>query len=89
MKTHLADDGIHNVCAPCGISANVLTCLKKFGRRPHKLSFSVSTVHTGICDACGEKTNVTEVRDFFYPDFSLLNRTIIHIKHRKEITKPV
>jgi hypothetical protein len=63
---------INNVCAPCGISANVLTCLKRFRDRPSKLCFTVSTYHIAECDFCGKKTSVTEVRDFFYPDFELL-----------------
>lgn len=60
------------VCSHCGISANVLTCLKKYGRSPKKLAFNTSTFHTAVCDVCGEKTELTEVRDFFYPDFNLL-----------------
>lgn len=60
------------VCAECGISANVLTCLKKYGWRPHQLAYSVSTYHKGTCDVCVEEKHVTEPRDFFYPDFSLL-----------------
>jgi len=63
---------IKTVCAPCGISANVLTCLRKYKRSPKKVAFSVSTYHEGYCDVCGDKTYVTEVRDFFYPDFNLL-----------------
>ena len=67
-------------CEPCGVSANVLTCLVKYGRRPNKLCFDVSTFVEGMCIACGEETDVTEARDFFYPDFSLLKRKRIHIK---------
>lgn len=63
---------IHQVCAECGIAANVLTCLKKFGQRPKQLCFEVSTYHRGMCDNCQEFKEVTETRDFFYPDFSLL-----------------
>lgn len=65
---------IHDVCSPCGISANVLTCLKKYGMPPKQLAFTVSTFHTGKCDYCGEEKMVTETRDFFYPDFSLLEK---------------
>ncbi len=61
-------------CARCGISANVLTCLKKYGHRPQKLAFDVSTYHEGVCCHCGETTMVTEARDFFYPDFQLLGK---------------
>ena len=63
---------IHHACGECGISANVLTCLKKYGRRPDKLCFECSTMHTGDCDYCGEEKSITEVRDYFYPDFNLL-----------------
>jgi trehalose-6-phosphate synthase len=62
------------VCRDCGIEANRLTCLKKYGREPLKKAFSVSTYHEGICEACGEKKEVTQSRDFFYPDFSLLKK---------------
>jgi hypothetical protein len=62
------------VCYECGISANVLTCLKKYGNRPLQLAFTVSTYHVGECACCGEEKDVTEQRDFFYPDFSLLER---------------
>lgn len=63
---------IKNVCSECGISANVLTCLRKHGRSPLKLSFDTSTFHKGICDYCGVMKFVTEVRDFFHPEFSLI-----------------
>lgn len=65
---------IHNVCYECGVSANVLTCLKRYGNRPKQLAFSVSTYHEGKCDFCGETKDITETRDFFYPDFGLLPR---------------
>ncbi len=60
------------ICASCGVEANRLTCLKKYGHEPIEKSFSISTFHEGVCDCCGEKKWVTEPRDFFYPDFSLL-----------------
>jgi len=63
---------ILNVCDKCGIEANRLTCLKKYGKEPLKPKFSISTYHRAKCDCCGENAMVTEVRDFFYPDFSLL-----------------
>jgi len=63
---------IFNVCDECGLEANRLTCLKKYGREPLKPKFTISTYHLGICDICGKETAVTEPRDFFYPDFSLL-----------------
>jgi hypothetical protein len=65
---------INNVCDKCGIEANRLTCLKKYGEEPKKKKFSVSTYHIGKCDVCGKVTQITEVRDFFYPDFNLLKK---------------
>jgi hypothetical protein len=67
---------IHKVCSPCGITANYLTCLKKYGKPPIKKAFTISTFHIDMCDVCGEKTGVTEARDFFYPDFSLILKKI-------------
>lgn len=69
---------IYNVCAECGISANVVTCLHKYGQRPNKLCFSVSTYHEAVCDYCKELKSVTEVRDFFYPDFNYLEKYKVH-----------
>ena len=71
---------IYKVCAECGISANVLTCLKKYGKPPKKLAFDCSTIHKGKCDYCGKIKEVTQVRDYFYPDFRLLERQTIEIK---------
>ena len=62
----------YNVCNECGIEANRLTCLKIYGREPDKAKFAVSTYHKGKCDYCGKITDITEARDFYYPDFSLL-----------------
>jgi len=71
--TTTEDKEMRWICAPCGISANVLTCLKKYGKRPNKLCFTVSTYTKGkTCDVCGNIDDCTEQRDFFYPDFSLL-----------------
>lgn len=67
---------VSEVCTPCGITANYLTCLKKYGKPPKKFSFSVSTYHEGTCGVCGQETTVTEPRDFFYPDFSLIFKKI-------------
>jgi hypothetical protein len=61
------------VCRECGLAANALTCLLKYGQYPLKPAFSVSTWHRGTCGSCGRATTVTEARDFFYPDFSLLS----------------
>lgn len=60
------------VCPACGITANYLTCLKKYGRPPLQAVFTVSTLHNGTCDVCGHFAPVTESRDFFYPDFELI-----------------
>jgi hypothetical protein len=65
---------VHLVCSGCGVTANYLTCLQKYGQPPIKKAFTVSTYHKGKCDYCGEKTSVTEVRDFFYPDFTLIDK---------------
>lgn len=68
-----AENQIHWVCSPCGITANYLTCLKKYGRRPHKPAYDLSTFHRGTCDVCKSPSSmVTEARDFFYPDFNLI-----------------
>lgn len=67
---------INNVCSRCGITANVLTCLKKYGNPPKKMCYDISTFHIGECDCCGINTEVTEARDFFHPDFSLIKKVI-------------
>ena len=66
-------DIIRQVCTQCGVSANVLTALKKYKARPEILQYDVSTWRREECDFCGETKPVTEVRDFFYPDFYLLH----------------
>lgn len=63
-----------NCCYECGISANVLTCIKKYGKPPKKLCFDTSTYNWGECGNCKEVKHVTQPRDFFYPDFTLLSR---------------
>lgn len=65
---------IYHVCRECGISANVLTCFKKFGQRPNELAYICSTFHKAVCDVCGLEKLCTEPRDYFYPDFSLLTK---------------
>ena len=71
-----ANDHIHKVCSACGITANYLTCLKKYGQPPLKPAFEVSTFHENTCDVCGYTRMVTQPRDFFYPDFSLITKKI-------------
>jgi hypothetical protein len=74
------NEKIYNVCAKCGITANVLTCLKKYGNPPKKFCFDQSTFHIAKCDCCGLITEVTEARDFFHPDFSLIETTVKLLK---------
>ena len=64
---------MNKICDDCGIEANRLTCLKRYGKEPLKKKFDVSTYHKNRCDVCGEDKLVTESRDFFYPDFSLMD----------------
>jgi hypothetical protein len=45
------------VCQDCGHAAS--------GGRQRE----ISCWHQGKCDVCGESKVVTEVRDFFYPEF--------------------
>lgn len=47
-----------SVCLSCGLKASKGRC------------FDVSTIHVGKCDVCKQTKNVTEPRDFYYPDFS-------------------
>jgi len=70
---------IRKVCSDCGIEANRLTCLKKHGAEPLKKKYDVSTFHTAICDFCHREKWVTEVRDFFYPDFSLMRKKPVQL----------
>jgi len=74
---------IRNVCYECGVSANVVTCLRKYRSSPDKLAYSLSTYHSGNCDFCGQNTQVTEARDFFYPDFKLLASLIAYFEETK------
>ena len=62
----------HWVCMACGITANYLTCLRRFGSPPLQPAFTVSTYHNRECQFCRKETMCTEARDFFYPDFSLI-----------------
>lgn len=64
---------IHWVCCHCGWAASTLTCIAKRGQLPNQVAYDVSTFHDGICDCCGGTKSVTEARDFYYPDFSLLS----------------
>jgi len=64
---------MHNVCNECGRLANYVTCMARFGKPPKQAAYEVSTFSKGKCHYCGRETMVTEERDFFYPDFSLIN----------------
>lgn len=80
------------VCDSCGVKANRLTQEKRLGSKfdimKFKRKFSVSTYHAGICDVCGKKEYVTEPRDFFYPDFTLLDKEPIStIKGKRVFNK--
>ncbi len=66
--------GINQVCYECGVAANVLTCLEKYGKIPKQLKSTVSTFHEDVCDICHDRKGVTETRDFYYPDFSLIEK---------------
>lgn len=76
LDSNALDASIHQSCRECGITANVLTCLKRYGHPPKQLAYSVSTYHKGKCDFCGEEKDVTEARDFFYPDYSLIPEVV-------------
>lgn len=67
---------INYVCDECGIEANRRTCLKKYGKEPTKPKFSLSTYALRVCDWCHKEKPTTEVRDYFFPDFSLMERPI-------------
>lgn len=80
---------ISKVCHECGVSARVLTMLKQVGNPPTKLCHTVSTYHTARCDVCMKTKSVTQPRDFFYPDFTLLLKVMqkFNAKRQKEISK--
>jgi len=65
------------ICHECGVTANILTCLRNYKAPPKKLCYDVSTYWVGECSVCGETKQVTSERDFFYPDFSLLQKNWI------------
>lgn len=73
---------VNQVCDDCGIKANRVTCAFKYNSVPRELKFQVSTYHKGICHVCGETKHITEARDFFYPDFKLLNLQVIDKDHK-------
>ena len=50
-------------CKQCGTFAR-----KMMGRDPAP-EYHVSTYHMDTCDVCGVYTEVTEPRDFGYPEF--------------------
>ena len=72
LDSNNIDTEIYHVCDDCGIEANRLTCLKKYGQEPKQIKFFCSTYHQGKCDFCGKIKPITETRDYFHPDFNLL-----------------
>lgn len=74
LDSNNLDTIIYQVCDKCGIEANRLTCLEKYKTEPKEKKFMCSTYHRGKCDVCGKYKYITETRDFFYPDFSLLKK---------------
>lgn len=64
---------MHNVCSECGRLANYVTCMARYGHPPKKETYDVSTMSKGVCEYCGRETYITEERDFFYPNFKLIN----------------
>jgi hypothetical protein len=67
---------VNQCCHECGSTASILTALKKYGQPPEKIKSTLSTYHEGICDNCGKRKVVTEARDYFSPDFSLIARVV-------------
>jgi hypothetical protein len=55
--------------------------MARYGHPPKKEAYDVSTFSKGVCKYCGRETYVTEERDFFYPNFDLINWK----KYRKEM----
>lgn len=80
LDSNALDSDIRVCCYECGVTANILTCLKRYGQPPHQIAFTVSTYHKGKCDFCGWVKDVTETRDFFYPDFGLIEPTAKFLK---------
>lgn len=80
---------INWVCYDCGTKASRLTYIKKYGKEPEKLCFDVSCYHEDICDVCGKVKAVTSVRDYFYPDFSLLESPRVALKSKAKGIKPI
>lgn len=72
--------GQRGICYECGITANVLTCLKRYSAPPLQLAFTVSTYGNGVCIVCKKKKPVTEERDFFYPEVELIAKTVEFLK---------
>lgn len=64
---------MHNVGSECGRLANYVTCMARYGHPPKKEAYDVSTMSKGVCEYCGRETYITEERDFFYPNFKLIN----------------
>lgn len=67
---------IELVCEYCGVKANHLSQMRKYGEEFDEEKFvpmaEVSTCIKGVCHVCGYEGNVYPVRDFNYPDFNLM-----------------
>lgn len=68
------------VCHRCGVTANVLTCLKKYGQSPNQLSVVAGTSWRGRCRICGREDSVGSERDYYHPDFSLIEKVVSFLK---------
>jgi len=64
---------IRKVCFDCWTEASKATQIDKYWEVKYTTSFSVSTYRKSICDWCKKEESVTQTRDFFYPNFNLLN----------------
>lgn len=61
---------VHECCNLCGTLARMAHCNAYGKMLPISI---VSTYHNGICPLCGREMAITELRDFGYPDLTLIN----------------
>jgi len=61
------------VCDICGIEANRLTSIERYGREPRWKKHRFADYKKAKCDICGRKTRVTTPDSFFLPNFKLLD----------------
>lgn len=74
------------VCNECGTTARENTI--KAGGKIYACT-GTSTYHSGECEVCGNYTEVTQPRDFGYPDFSGTPRKAKAKETPKPTPKPV